>query len=158
MTMGLKDWFLGRTQREQRLVLLMVAIALAVFVWLLVVRPLGASYRDAVQDHLAAVDRHGRVLALVDAVKAAPARPVGATTADLELIVSQAASEAGIALEAMSPNGTNAIELTVVGGRATALAQWLAQLEAQGIAVQQLSMTPLPDGTVNMSARLARWR
>jgi general secretion pathway protein M len=153
---AIRDWFLGRTQREQRLVLLMLAIALPLFAWLLVVRPLGTAYQDAIQDHLAALDRHGRVLALAEAAKSAPARPVEASKADLQLIVTQAATQAGIALQGVTPNGSNAVDLTVGGGRATALAQWIAQFEAQGIAVQQMSMSPLPDGTVNMSARLAR--
>lgn len=156
MTARLRDWFTGRTQREQRLILLMLGVALPLLVWLVVVRPLYGAYQDAVQDHLAAVDRHGRVLALADAAKAAPARQVAANKADLQLIVTQAASEAGIALQGTTPSGSNAVDLTVAGARATALAQWLAQFEAQGISVEQMNMTPLPDGTVSMSARLAR--
>ena len=153
---AIRDWYLGRNQREQRLILLMAAIALPVLVWLLVVRPLGTTYHNAVTDHLEAVDRHARVLALAEAAKSAPARPVDASNADLELIVTQAATQAGIPLQGVTPNGANGLDLAVAGGRATALAQWLGQFEAQGIAVQQMSMTPLPDGTVNMTARLAR--
>ena len=156
MTATVRDWFLARTQREQRLVLLMLAIALSVLAWLLVVRPLSGAYDDALRDHLAAIDRHGRVLALAEAAKATPARRVEANKADLQLIVTQAASEAGITLQAATPSGPNAVDVTVAGGRATILGQWLAQFEANGIAVRQMSMTPLPDGTVNMSARLAR--
>jgi general secretion pathway protein M len=151
-----RDWFHGRTQREQRLVLLMLAIAAPVLAWLLVVRPLSAAYDEAMQDHLAAIDRHGRVLALAEAAKATPARRIKANEADLQLIVTQAATQAGITLKAATPNGPNVVDVTVAGGRATALGQWLAQFEAQGIAIRQMTMTPLPDGTVNMSARLAR--
>ena len=151
-----RDWFLGRTKREQQLILLMLALALPLLAWLLVVRPLSAAYDDALQDHLAAVDRHGRVLAMAEAARSSPARPVEAGKADLQLIVTEAASQAGITLQGATASGANAVDVTVAGGRATALGQWLAQFEARGITVQQMTMTPQPDGTVNMSARLVR--
>lgn len=153
---SVRHWFLARSQREQRLILLMLAIALPVLAWLLVVRPLNAAYDDAVDDHLEALTRHGRVLVLADAAKSSPARRTRSSNADLQLVVAESASHAGIALQGSTPSGPNTIELSVAGGRAPALAQWLAQFEAQGIAVQQMTMTPLPDGTVNLSARLAR--
>lgn len=152
---AVRDWFMSRTQREQRLVLLMLVIALLVLAWL-VVRPLNAAYDTALDDHLAAIDRHGRVLALAEAAKAEPSRYVEANKADLQLVVTQAATQAGIALQGANPSGANAVDVAVTGGRATALGQWLAQFEAQGIAIQQMSMTPLPDGNVNMSVRLVR--
>ena len=153
---AIRDWFLSRTKREQRLVLLMVAIAVPVLAWLLIIRPLGAAYAAALDDHLAAIDRRGRVLALAEAAKSAPARRVEANKADLQLIVTQAATQAGITLQGANASGPNTVEVAVAGGRATVLGQWLAQFEAQGIAVQQMTMMPQPDGTVSMSARLAR--
>jgi len=156
MIVTIRDWFRARMLREQRLVLLMLWIALPVLAWLLVVRPLSAAYDDALDDHLAAIDRHGRVLALAESAKATPARRVEANKADLQLIVTQAATQAGITLQGANPIGSDAVDVTVSGGRATVLGQWLAQFEAQGVAIQQMSMTPLSDGTVNMSARLAR--
>ena len=156
MTATIRDWFVARSKREQRLTLLMLAIALPVLAWLLVVRPLSAAYDDALQDHLAGVDRHGRVLALAEAARSTQSRPVEASEADLQLIVTEAAGQAGIALQGATANGANAVDVTVAGGRATALGQWLAQFEARGITVQQMTMTPQPDGTVTMSARLVR--
>jgi general secretion pathway protein M len=153
---AVRNWFTSRTKREQHLILLMLAIALPVLAWLLVVRPLSGAYDQALDDHLAAIDRHGRVLALAEAARSTPARRVQANKADLQLIVTQAATQAGITLQGANASGTNAVDVTVAGGRATALGQWLAQFEAQGIAIQQMSLTPQPDGTVNMSARLAR--
>jgi general secretion pathway protein M len=153
---ALRDWYVGRTQREQRLILVMLAVAVPVLAWFLIVRPVSGAYDQAVQDHLSAIDRHGRVMALAEAAKSTPARSVAASDADLQLVVTEAASQAGIVLQGTTPNGSNALDLNVAGGRATALLQWLAQFEAQGIAVQQMTMTPQPDGTVSMSARLAR--
>lgn len=153
---AVRDWFRGRTGRERQLIVLMLAIAAAVIAWLLVVRPLDSAYDAALDEHLAAIDRHGRVLALAEAAKSTPSRGFDANKTDLQLVVTQAAAQAGITLEGANPSGANTVDVAVAGGRATALGQWLAQFEARGIAVQQMSMTPLPDGTVNMSARLAR--
>ena len=156
MTADIRDWFVARSKREQGLIVLMLAIALPLLAWLLVVRPLSAAYDDALQDHLAAVDRHGRVLALAEAARSAPAQPVEASKADLQLVVTEAASQAGITLQGATASGANSVDVTVAGARATLLGQWLAQFEARGITVEQMTMTPLPDGTVNMSVRLAR--
>jgi general secretion pathway protein M len=153
---AVRDWFRSRTTREQQLILLMLAIAVPMLAWLLVVRPLDAAYNAALDEHLVAIDRHGRVLALAEAAKSKPSRPLEADKTDLQLVVMEAAAQAGITIESANPSGANAVDVAVAGGRATALGQWLAQFEARGIAVQQMSMTPLPDGTVNMSARLAR--
>lgn len=156
MTSAVHDWYRGRTAREQLMIRLMLAIALPVLAWLLTVRPVSALYDEAVRDHLAAIDRHGRVLALAEAAKATPARRIDASKGDLQLVITEAATQAGITLQNATPSGANAVDLTVAGARATVLAQWLAQFEARGIAIQQMNMTPLPDGTVTMSARLAQ--
>ena len=153
---AVRDWFVGRTRREQGLILLMLAIALPVLAWLLVVRPLKAAYDAALDEHLSAIDRRGRVLALAEAAKSRPSRRLEANKADLQLVVTQAASEAGITLQSAKPSGANEVDVAVIGGRAITLGQWLAQFEARGIIVQEMAMAPLPDGTVTMSARLAR--
>lgn len=156
MTASVRDWFFARSLREQRLILLMLAVAVPVLAWLLIARPLSAAYEEARTDHREAVERHGRVLALAEAAKSEPARRVRSGNADLRLLVRQAAIQAGIPLQAANANGPNAIDINVAGGRASALVQWLAQLEAQGLTVEQMTMIPQPDGTANLSARLAR--
>jgi general secretion pathway protein M len=157
MIVRLRDWYLARTQREQYLLLAMTAIAVPLLVWLLLVRPLSAAYEDALKEHLAAVDRHGRVLALADAIKTAPARPrTQASGADLALVVTEAATQSGISLQGAAPSGPNAVQVTVGGGQATAITQWLRGVEERGLVVEELRLTPLPDGSVNMSARVAR--
>ena len=149
----LRVWYVGRTRREQLMLLLMLLIALPVLLWLLVVRPLSAAYDRALIDHLEAVDRHGRVLALTGGPRSASGRTA---TGDLQLLVTQAAGQAGIILQRVAPAGPDAIEVGVSGGQAPVLTQWLQQFGTQGIRVQQLTMTPLPDGSVNLSATLVR--
>lgn len=157
MIARLHEWYGGRSRREQLLLLLMLAMAVPLLAWLLVVRPIDGAYDRSLEEYLEAVDRHGRVLALADAAKAKPAvAPTMQSNAELELVVTEAASRAGIVLEGVTPSAPNTVEISATGAKATAAAQWLGNFNARGIRVQEMRMTPLPDGNVNLSARLAR--
>lgn len=159
MIARLHEWYGGRSRREQLLLLLMLAIAIPLLAWLLIVRPIGGAYDRALEEHLEAVDRHGRVLALADAAKSKPAvAPGNQSNADLELIVTEAASQAGIVLEGATLSAPNVIDVSVTGAKATAATQWLRDFEARGIRAQEMRMTPLPDGNVNLFARMVRAR
>lgn len=157
MIVAVREWYGGRTRREQLLLLAMVAVAVPVLLWLVIVMPLTAAYRDALQDQLEAIDRHGRVLALADAAKARPAQaPSPDAGTDMQLLLTEAAAQAGIALQQATPEGQDAATVAAAGVRAPAVAQWLRELDARGIAVSELRMTPQGDGTVSMTARLVR--
>lgn len=157
MIIAVREWYGGRTRREQLLLLAMVAIAVPVLVWLLIVMPVTSAYREALQDQLEAVDRHGRVLALADAAKAKPAKgPSPDAGTDMQLLLTEAAGQAGIALQQATPDGPDAASVAAAGVRAPAVAQWLRELDARGITVSELRMTPQGDGSVSLSARLVR--
>lgn len=153
---AVRAWFAARSQREKRLLVLMAAVALPTLAWLFVI-PLQAAYESALQEQLEAVDRNGRVRALAEGARARPAaerQPQAA--ADLALVVTESAAQAGIPLEIHSPAGPNAVTVQVGNANATAVIQWLGDLETRGISVEELRMTPSADRTVAMSARLRR--
>jgi len=157
MIVAVREWYGGRTRREQLLLLAMVAVAVPVLLWLLVVGPVTSAYRDSLNEQLEAVDRHGRVLALAEAAKARPARGRAPDAgADIQLLLTEAAAQAGIALQQATPDGQDSANVAASGVRAPAVAQWLRELDARGIAVGELRMTPQADGTVSISARLVR--
>lgn len=158
MIVAVRDWFLARSQRERYLVLAMLAIAAPLFAWLLIVRPVTAAYQDALRHHVEAIDRHGRVLELADALKRNPGRGAPTVSGDLALLVTEAATQAGIALQSATPSGTDAVDVSVTGGAAIGLSQWFRETDARGLSVDQLRMTPLPDGSVSMTARITRAR
>jgi general secretion pathway protein M len=157
MIARLTEWFDERTPRERRLVLLMLAIAIPVLVWLLIVRPMAQAYDDALEQHLEAVDRNGRVRMLADAAKATP-RAVRAapSAADLGLVVAEAAGQAGLALEGNNPAGANAVAITVGQAPARTAVQWLNDLETRGLTVEEWKMTPSGPGTISLSARVTK--
>lgn len=157
MIVRVREWYAGRSTREQRLLLVMLAIAMPLLVWLAVVQPLGEAYDEALREQLEAVDRHGRVLALADSAKTRQSVDSRSPAAvDLQLLVTESASQAGIALQAVNPSGTDSVDVTIEGASAIAVAQWLRGLEARAIAADELRMTPRPDGTVGTSVRLVR--
>lgn len=157
MIVRVREWYEGRTRREQLLLLSMIAIAAPVLAWLLVVQPLDRAYEAALQEQLEALDRHGRVKMLADLGRAKPAASAPAEPdVDLQLVVTQSAGQAGLALQSATPAGADRIEVAVEGSPATGIVRWLGDLEAVGVRVEELRMTPQPGGTANMSARLAR--
>lgn len=156
MIVRVREFYSSRSTREQRLLLLMLGVALALLGWLLVVQPLGRAYDEALQAQLEAVDRHGRVAALAEAATSAPARPRTDGDVDLQLAVTEAAGQAGLALQSATPAGGDSIDVTTEGAPAPVIGQWLRDFEARGIRVEQMRMIPQGGGLVTLSARLSR--
>lgn len=155
MIVRLRSWFVERSLREQRLLLLMAAIAMPLLLWLLVVRPVGLAYDQALDRHLEAIDRNARVRALAetDKVRAVPGVAIGP---DVALAIAERAARAGLVLDSNSAAGSNGVVISVSSARATVVTQWLAELERDGFMVSELRMAPAADGQVSLSARLAR--
>jgi general secretion pathway protein M len=150
------DWFRGRSVREQRLLLAMLAIALPLLLWLLVWRPVDAALTGAWDRHAEAVDRHGRVLAAAEALEAG-ARP-GPTlaTGEIAALAGEAAGRSGLTLASAAPQGPDRAAVSIAAGEPRAMLAWLRGLEEQGVVIDDLRMTPAPDGTVALTAVLAR--
>ena len=63
-------WYVGLSLREQRLIAVMAALFLIVFVWLLVLRPLGDALADARERHDEAVLARAQARAQAEALGA----------------------------------------------------------------------------------------
>ncbi|MBA2466976.1 MAG: type II secretion system protein M, partial [Sphingomonas sp.] len=154
-----REWYVARSVRERWLIMLMIGIAAPLLAWLLVVVPLDNAYDTALQRHLEAIDRNGRIRALAD-----PERSVRSTLApvatgpDLQLVIAESAAQAGLTLDSNAAIGPDAVTVTIAQARATAAVQWLRDFETRGIRVEDLRMTPGADGTVLVAARLVRNR
>ncbi len=92
MIVTIRHWYAARSGREQTLLLALLAIAVVLVAWLLVILPLRAAYASALEKNLAATDRHGRILALTEAARKAPPRPpVALPSSDMTLVVGDSA-------------------------------------------------------------------
>ncbi len=157
MIVTVRQWYESRSLRERRLLLLMLAIAVPSLAWLLVVAPLNNAYDSALDRHLEAVDRSGRIRALADPARVTRSAAVPATGgAELALVVTEAATQAGLTLDSTSAAGPDTVTIAIAQARPTAAVQWLRDFELRGIRVENLRMTPAADGTVAVTARLVR--
>jgi len=157
MIVAVREYYASRSVRERRLLLAMSAIALPLLLYLAVIMPLGRAYDTALEEQLEAVDRNGRVRAMVSVARSGgPRVPAPADGADIALVVTEAATQLGLTVDSNSPAGPNAVTIGISQARAGAAVGLLRDFESRGIRVEDLRMTPSGDGTVSMTARLAR--
>ena len=146
-----RDWYGQRSLREQRLLLVMLAIALPLLVWFALVVPIERAYDRALERQLEAVDRHARILALAERAKAAPARRP-ARVADLPLYLTDSARQAGLTAVPSAAPTPGATLVTIASANAPAAIEWLRRLEATGYTVSDLRIVPAVNGSVAVSA------
>lgn len=156
MTERMKAWWDGLTRRERWLVAIAGALAAGILVWALA-RPVFAAFASLEADHRAAVEREGRVSAKIDLLAArgeveAATPAVGA----LDQYLALSAGEIGLTLDRNEARGDAQATIAIASAKAPVLIDWLASLEAQGFIVDQLVITPTPDGNVGMTAELRR--
>lgn len=151
---GMIAWWSALSGRERRLVSLMLVLVGGVVLWLGVWRPVEAGIVDGWTRYGAAVDLNASVRAKLSALKKASATrgndgvPIGQS-------VAQSASEAGLTLDRSTAQGEGRLAITIGSARAGALLAWLAGLEARGVQVETISMTPgNTPGTVVVQAVL----
>jgi len=153
MRARLRFWWGERSEREQRLLLVMAALFAVVLAWLLVIRPLG----DALADARARHDR--AVIALAEARGAAgtigsleKSVPVALPT-PINIFVGQRAAEAGFTVERIEPQGSNAVTLSIAAARPQAFFAWASDMErSHGLIVDRLTARPNPDKTLAVQA------
>lgn len=156
LTSSVSGWFLSRTERERWLIILMLAIAIPLLLWLLVARPLMLGLEAAKARHVAAVEQHGAVLAQLAQLEGASTAAIPAGGAPLALRVTDSAAQAGIRLAANEPRGPDTVTIALAAAPPTASLRWLRQLEASGIAVRELTITPEGQGAVSVRATLGQ--
>jgi general secretion pathway protein M len=152
-----KNWWSSLSRREQWLVAIAGALAVAVIAWALG-RPAVAAFADLDSRHRAALEREGRVAAKVKLL-AEPSTGAAARTASavaIDQYLSQSAGEIGLTLDRNEARGADQATIAIATAKAPVLTDWLAALEGQGFVVDQLTITPAADGTVGMTAELRR--
>lgn len=138
---ALKTWWAALNGRERRLVTIMLGLAGAIFLWLGVWRPVRSGIEDGRTRYAAAVDLNGSVRAKLALLKTLPAA-VGGTGGPLDQLVGQSAGEAGLTLDRSAPQDEGRLAITISSARAGALLGWLSGLEARGVSIETLTITP----------------
>ena len=148
MTERLQAWFRSRSLREQRLLLVMVALLALTIVWAGIILPVTDALSNARTRHDAAVVLLGETEARVHDVKAFEQDRPAALGAPLDSVIRDRANSAGFALANVAPAGDNGVQIGIASARPGALMAWVAGLEDDGILVDSLTLTDNGDKTV----------
>lgn len=154
MIVHFSEWYGARSRREQRLLQLMAAIVIPLFVWLLLVRPLSNAYDNALQRHLQVVDRNGRVKALAARASGGEAN-VPAAVPDLALFLSDSARQRGITAEGRAASAPGSAVISIASSSAPTALEWLRGLEADGYRVSDVRVAPTGGGAVAVTATVS---
>jgi general secretion pathway protein M len=148
MIAALKNWFDGRSLREQRMLLAMVAMIVLTIIWFGVFRPISdglSSSRARLDD---AVVRLGKAEAerdaIADLVRNKP-QPIPGPLADY---IRQSAGDAGFALSNVAPQGDDRVQIAIPTARPGALFAWIAGLQGAGVIVSTIDVSNNGDQTV----------
>lgn len=149
-------WYAGLTRRERVLVVAAAIIAgLVVLVYGIVV-PVGRGLDAAAVRHAQAVERSGRLMAGLNAL-GAPGTATGQGAAGpIDQQVAASAEAAGFVIQSNQPRGNDATAVAIPAAAPAAALAWLDTLGGQGIAIESLTMTPSPGGTVAINVTLRR--
>ena len=149
-------WFNGRSLREKRLIVGMLALLALTLIWVAVIRPLGDGLSSERQRHADAVIRLGRTQAAVSAIRDIQRQRPAPLTGTFADTVRARAADAGFAVASLEEDGADRVRLGIAGARPAALVPWLARLENAGILVDAVALTDKGDRTVGVQLTLKR--
>ena len=142
-----------RTEREQRLLAVMLALVLVVLGWLLVVRPLSDRLDEAQRRHGAALVAVAEQRAAIEARRSLDNRPRPALSGPVDAIVVRLANEAGFGGARIQGRGPMRASVAIDAARPQAFFAWVARLEQSGLVVERLRARANNDRT--LTAELA---
>lgn len=153
---SLRDWWAGRTEREQRLLLVLGVILGVLIYWFGLVAPARKAAQSAELRHAAATAELAQVEAGLGQLQALErARGSGRLTGPLEPVLRRTAAETGVGISSVQPSqgGVSARSESVPPG---AFFRWIALLQRQyGVRVSELVLLKNPDGSLNVRVGFA---
>jgi general secretion pathway protein M len=135
---GLRTWFVGRSLRERRLLVAMMALMAVTIVWAGIIIPVRDGLETSRARYDDAVVRLATAQAVVDRLKTAPRAPV--LQASLADTVRAYADQAGFEIATLDEQGAGRVHVTIQSARPGTLSGWLAQLESSGILIDAATL------------------
>ncbi len=143
---GLRAWFAGRSLRERRMILVMLALLAVTIIWGGIILPVRDGLSGARERYADAVIRFAATRSEVDLLSAAGRRvPLSGTLADTLRLRADAA---GFVLASVDDAGSGRVHATIQAARPGALGRWLGGLEANGILIESATWRNNNDGSV----------
>ena len=150
---ALRAWYFGLSLRERRLVLLMIAVAIPVLLWLAVWRPVAAAHDAALENYRMALDRNGRIAAMTG-VTAGEERPAPVIDGSLAAWLLDHATGEGLVLARQEDLSATRAEVELGAAGPADVARWLGTLEREGLRIENVRLAPSPNGGVTMVATI----
>ena len=157
MRQSLSSWWQERSARERLLVSMAAAVAVALFAWLAVARPLAGAVEEARLRQERAAEMLGAArAAAAEAARPASARAAAAPPGPIDRWIAAAAAEAGFT-DASVIGDAERVRVSIASARAQAFFDWVAILEERGARVTALRAVPNATGnSVAASVTFAR--
>ncbi len=153
MSERIGTWWRGRSVREQRMLIAMVALMLVVLGWLFV-RMMDDALSDVRERHSRAVIEQAEVAGKVAALKALERGAGRRLDAPVDIVVGQSASEVGFVLSRTEPQGRDRVAITIASARPQAFFGWLNDLEAKGVFPERMTARANSDQTLTVEATM----
>jgi general secretion pathway protein M len=153
----IESWWRERTDRERRLLAVMLTLLAVVVGWLGVVRPLAIAQAEAEARHARAVVALADIRELQAQAERLGARPLLPVDASLVGFLERSAADAGLPVERLEAEGSERAVITVAAVRPAAFFGWAQRLEVRhGLIVDRLSATRNSDSTIAVQATFRR--
>lgn len=154
MIASVRLWFAALTQREKWLVAtagVLTALTIVVFA---IILPTFSALEKAALNLDEAVQRRGRIVALVASTQGAATGTGRETVTDIGLLVTQSAAEKGFDAIKSGNAAPGQIRIRIEQARAPAFLAWVTELEAQNVVVRAATLRSGANGTVTVDAQM----
>ena len=152
MSDGLRLWWAERSQREQRMLLVMFALLALVALWLLAVRPLSDRLDDAQRAHGEAVTALAQARGRAAVRQGHATGPAATAPLPIDGLISRTSAEAGFANARIAGQGPTRATFALDAVRAPAFFAWIRGLEQRGLIVESLRARANSDRTLAVEA------
>lgn len=156
-TQVIQHWWQQRLAREQLVLKVLFAVFVVFCAFTLVWQPIAQSMSSAQSRYITAKQTYDWINANAPAIKAAAKQGnISAADGDWVMNINQSATAAGLALKGFTPQGSNAVSVTLDKQRFDAVMAWLNQLEQKGIFPTSLVISKSTDpGLVDVRVSLS---
>lgn len=143
-------WYLGRSQREQRLLLVAAILAALTFGWFGILKPISDGLESTQAHYRGAVVRLAETESQIKALGPLLRDRPPPLQVPLETAIRQSAESAGFVLADVNPQPNNAVQVMMPSARPAAFFRWVADLETSGILVDLLTTADNGDQTISV--------
>ncbi len=150
-----RRWYVLLSQREQRLILVALGLAVIAVVWLAVLLTVNIA-QSARTRHADAVERLADTQARVKAIAVLHSVRVAEMAAPIDAVVREQAASAGFVLSGLTPQPDGSVAITISSARPTALFGWSTKLEERGLIITRFATTDNGDRTLAVQMTLKK--